>query len=158
MTLPGRRPQPSPELPDPFAEFANLYDRMGQLLPWAISDRIGVRRIGWLPSWSPAADLSETNDAYIVDVNLPGVPREGISIEIHGEDLVITGEFKDPERAGTLAIRRRARPVGRFESRTTLPGPFDADQVSATLSNGVLTIILPKTQVGKPRQVHISAG
>jgi HSP20 family protein len=155
MAPPARRHRPSPDWSDPLTEFADLYDRMGELFTWAFSDRARARPPAWLPAWSPATDLSETDDAYIVDVDLPGLRREDVTIEIHGEDLVITGEFKDPGRRGT--IRRRARPMGHFECRTTLPGPFKADKVSARLTDGVLTVTLPKTDAGKPRQVQISA-
>ncbi len=55
-------------------------------------------------------------------------------------------------------MRRRARPIGRFECRTTLPGLFKADKVSAKLSDGVLTVTPPKTDAAKPRQIQISAG
>ncbi len=157
MTLPGRRHRQSPEWPDPFAEFADLYDRMGQLLPMALGHRSGPRTLAWLPAWSPAPDVSETDDAYIVDINLPGIRREDVSIEITGDELVVSGEFTDPERPGPVTIRRRARPVGRFESRTSMPGPFKADEVSARLADGVLTVVVPKTQSGRPRQIHISA-
>lgn len=155
MAFPARRRQPSPEWWDPFTEFADLYDRMGELLPWAFRDRARTRPPAWLPAWSPAIDLSETGDAYIVDVNLPGLRPEDVTIEIQGEDLVITGEFKDPGHRET--IRRRARPVGPFECRATLPGPVKADKVSARLSDGVLTVTLPKTEAAKPRQIQISA-
>ena len=155
MALPVRPHRPAPGWWDPVTEFADLYDRMGELFTWAFSDRAHPRPPAWLPAWSPATDLPETGDAYIVDVNLPGLRREDVTIEIQGEDLVITGEFKDPEHEGT--IRRRTRPVGRFDCRTTLPGPFKADKVAAKLSDGVLTVTLPKTEAAKPRQIQISA-
>jgi HSP20 family protein len=113
MALPVRRHRQPPEWRDPVTEFADLYDRMGELFTWAFSDPAHAGT----PAWAPATDLSETKDAYVVDVNLPGLWREDINIEIHGEDLVITGEFKDSGHGGT--IRRRARPIGRFECRTT---------------------------------------
>ena len=155
MALPARRHRPSVGSWDPFTEFADLYDRMGELFTWAFSDRAHAGTPAWLPAWAPATDLSETDDAYVVDVNLPGLRHEDVSIEIQGEDLVITGEFKDSGHGGT--IRRRARPIGRFECRTRLPGPFKADKVSARLSDGVLTVTLPKTGTAKPRQIQISA-
>ena len=157
MTFPVSRHPRSAEWPDPLAEFAELHDRLGQLLPWVFSDRGGTRPLGWIPPWSPATDLSESAGAYLVDVNLPGLARDEITIEIDGEDVVITGDFKDPERPEVVTVRRRARPFGRFESRTTLPGPFRADDVRATLTNGVLTVTLPKDQAPQRRQIHISA-
>ena len=128
---------------------------MGELFTWAFSDRARAGTPAWLPAWSPATDLSETDDAYVVDVNIPGLRPEDVNIKIQGEDLVVTGEFKDPQRGGT--IHRRARPVGRFECRTTLPGPFNADKVGAKLSEGVLTVTLPKIGTAQPRQIQISA-
>ena len=156
--LPARRngtlSRPGSQAParwDPFAEFEDLYQRMGQLLDGAFG--------GWQPavqSWAPHADLSETDQAYVAEVELPGVAKDDISVELAGQDLVISGEFRDPGSGTHGRALRRARRSGRFEYRVLLPGQAEADKVTAVLADGVLTVTVPKSEANKPRRIQIT--
>ena len=111
MTLPVvRNSQPAARW-DPFAEFEDLYDRMGALIGPVPG---GPGRMPAGLAWSPLADVSETDDAYLIEADLPGVRQDQISVEVRGGDLVISGEITRRERAGVL---RRA-PADRAGSRT----------------------------------------
>src|ERR1700749_3519046 len=81
---------------DPLAGSGDLYQRMGQLMSGASGG--GGQRMG--QSWAPLADLSETGDAYLAEVELPGVARDDISVELAGQELVISGEFTDTGQEG----------------------------------------------------------
>jgi HSP20 family protein len=156
MTLPVLRRSSQPAATarwDPFAEFEDLYDRMGRLMDsvWG-----GFGRQAGAFAWSPLADVSETEDAYVVDVDLPGVKRDQVDVEVTGSELVITGEVTGREREGVL--RRATRRQGRFEYRTTLPGDVDPDKISASLADGVLTVTVPKAAAARPRRIEITAG
>jgi HSP20 family protein len=107
-------------------------------------------------AWSPSADVSETDDAYLIEVDVPGVKREDLDIEVSDRNLIISGEIKERERVGTL--RRATRRTGRFEYQTLLPGDINAEGVNATLRDGVLTVKVPKTEASKPRHIEITAG
>jgi HSP20 family protein len=153
MTLPVvRNSQPAARW-DPFAEFEDLYDRMGQLMGSVVGGP--VRQLAALP-WSPLADVSETDDAYLIEADLPGVRQDQVSVEVSGGDLVISGEITSRDRAGVL--RRATRRQGRFEYRTMLPADADPDQVSASLADGVLTVRVAKAETAKPRRIEITAG
>ena len=104
-------------------------------------------------SWTPLADVTETDDAWLFEVEVPGLKRDDITVEATGNELVITGEYKEKERVGLL--RRRTRRVGRFEFRTTLPAEVDVEQISADLADGVLTVRVPKREAAKPRRIAI---
>ena len=106
--------------------------------------------------WAPAVDVEETEDAYRVEAELPGVDRDDVQVEVSGDVLTITGEFKERERTGIL--RRRTRRTGRFEFRTTLPNAVDSDKITASLQDGVLAVNVPKAAEAKPRRVEITAG
>ena len=139
---------------DPLAESGDLYQRMGQLMSGAYGG-------GWQPmgqSWAPLADLSETGDAYLAEAGLPGVARDDISVELAGQELVISGEFIDTGKEGRAL--RRGRRSGRFEYRVLLPGQADPDpdKITAALADGVLTVTVPKAEAGKPRRIQITAG
>jgi HSP20 family protein len=137
---------------DPFAEFEDLYTQMGRLMDSAFGGM-------WQPlaqAWAPLADLSETDDAYVAQVELPGVRKDDIDIEVTGQELAITGEYKDTGGQGRAL--RRGRRTGRFEYRVTLPGGADPDKITAQLADGVLTVTVPKTETDKPRRIEITAG
>lgn len=136
---------------DPFAEFETLYDRMGQLMNSAFN---GI----WQPlsqSWAPLADLTETEDAYLAEVELPGVGKDDISIELSGQELAITGEYRQEGKGGRALVRGRRS--GRFEYRVLLPGQADPDKITASLADGVLTVTVPKAETEKPRRIEISS-
>jgi HSP20 family protein len=153
MTLPVVRGSQPAARWDPFAEFEDLYDRMGALMG---SVPGGPGRMPAGLAWSPLADVSETDDAYLIEADLPGVRQDQISVEVSGGDLVISGEINRRERAGVL--RRATRRQGRFAYRTMLPADADPDQVSASLADGVLTVRVAKAETAKPRRIEITAG
>jgi len=152
MTLPVRRELSPLRRWDPLRELDDFHDRMSQIMssvfgvtPWASESRM----------WTPLADVSETDDAYLVEVDLPGVKRDDIEVEVTGNELVITGELKERERAGWL--RSRTRRYGRFEYRTTLPQDVKAEEIGAELAEGVLTVRVPKSEAAKPRRIPIES-
>ena len=90
----------------------------------------------------PPADVVETDSAYVIEVELPGVRREDIDVALDGNDLVVTGEVKERKREGLF--RRRTRRVGEFEFRVTLPGNLREGDIEASLAYGVLNVYVPK--------------
>ncbi|GAA3784793.1 Hsp20/alpha crystallin family protein [Streptomyces chiangmaiensis] len=157
MTLPVRH-RPGSLLERPFhalglgepvtAEFDELFERMNRLLETFATAPTAL-------AWAPAADMTETDVAYVIEAELPGVKRDDIDIEITEREVHITGEYKQKEREGVL--RRSTRPAGHFEYRALLPTDVRADEVNATLSDGVLSVTVPKAQAAKPRHVEITA-
>ncbi|MFI1165470.1 Hsp20/alpha crystallin family protein [Streptomyces sp. NPDC020801] len=129
------------------AEFDQLLERMNRLLESAATAPAAL-------AWSPAADLRETDDAYVVEAELPGVERDDVDVEISGREVRITGDYKERERAGVL--RRSTRRTGHFEYHALLPADLKAEKVNATLSEGVLTVTVPKAQAAKPRHIEIT--
>lgn len=103
--------------------------------------------------FTPLADVEETDDAYLVEIELPGVKRDDVDIEIAGRRVTVHGERKEKERVGIL--RKRERTVGRFHYEVTLPGDVDEDGVEAHLDEGVLNVRLPKPEHARPRRIQI---
>jgi HSP20 family protein len=148
--LPARRGGQNLTVIDPSREFEDIYDRMGQLMNFAFGD-LGLARPGSAP-WSPLAEVSETDDAYLVHVELPGVRKDQVDVQLADRELVISGDIKESEDGRR---RRSSRRTGRFEYRTYLPGDVKADQVSAQLADGVLTVTVPKSEATKPRRIEV---
>jgi HSP20 family protein len=126
----------------------DVYDRMGQLMQGYVAD---PARATYAP-----ADIEETEDAYIVDLDLPDVRPEDLDIELRGNELRISGEIKERERTGV--IRRRERRAGAFEHVVVLPGDVDPESVDATLRDGVLTVRLGKATADRPRHIDVKSG
>ncbi|MEJ5255916.1 MAG: Hsp20/alpha crystallin family protein [Acidimicrobiales bacterium] len=151
MTVPDRRvhgDRTAVARWEPFAELDRLTRQLSDLLDtWNRFPQL-------LPEgFTPLADVEETSDAYVVDVELPGVKRNDINIEVAGRRLTIHGERKERERVGIL--RRRERTVGRFHYEVTLPGDVEEDAVEAHLDEGVLTVRLPKPERERPRRIPV---
>lgn len=152
MTLPVRR---STDLAhwDPLREFEDLSGRMNSLFESTFG-RFPMFAVA--TGWVPAVDIEETDDTFIVEAELPGVKREDIQVELREGDLIITGELKERERVGVL--RRRTRRTGQFSYCVSLPGETDAEKISASLADGVLTVMVPKGTHGKTHKVEVTEG
>ena len=107
-------------------------------------------------AFTPLADLEETDEAYLAEIELPGVQLEDLSVEVAGRRLSVTGERKERERVGIL--RRRTRTVGRFQYEVLLPGDVDEEHVEASLHDGVLTVRVPKPEADRPRRIPVVRG
>jgi HSP20 family protein len=143
----GRRPMQRVE---PFRELTELQQMTMRLMQDALGDQVAPD--GMI---TPLVDIEETDKEWILEAELPGVRREDINLEINGSELVITGEIKERERKGIL--RRRTRPVGRFEFRAQLPGleNSDPDKIDASVENGVLTVRVPKADTERRRRIEV---
>ena len=153
--LPVRRGGRTPTVVNTSREFEDIYDRMGQLMNFAFGLTPAV--LADMP-WVPSADLSETDDAYVVKAELPGVNKDQVNIQLQDRELVISGEVPE-EQDGQNGGRRRhrsSRRTGQFELRTYLPGDVNADAVTAQLSDGILTVTVPKSEAAKPRKIEVT--
>jgi HSP20 family protein len=138
---------------DPAGEIEQLQDQMGQLIRSFFRDPFAGPRGDRSPVWMPSADIEETDDAYVLEVDLPGVRREDLDIELRDNEVRITGEIKQKERKGIL--RRQTRRVGQFDFVVTLPTDIDPNQVDANLHDGVLTVRLTKAKASQPRRIEV---
>ena len=147
----GGQDRPGPPMrwlpSEPFAHLDDLYRRMNQLMR-NLADEVDLR------SWRAPVDIEETDDAYLVEIDLPGVPQDTLTLEWNDRQLTLHGEVTDRERTGIL--HQQARRTGPFDHTITLPGAVDGDTIEATLTNGVLTIHAPKAQGATGRRIEIS--
>ena len=152
-SLPARRGGQNPTVLTPSREFEDIYNRMGQLMNLAFGD-LGLVPAVDLP-WTPRADLSETDDAYMVRAELPGVTKDQVEVQLTDQQLIISGEIAEQEQEGSRK-HGSSRRSGRFELRTYLPGDVKAEGVTAQLSDGVLTVTVPKSEKARPRKIEIT--
>jgi HSP20 family protein len=140
---------------EPLTELEQMTERMRRMLEQTFG------AFGWSSplqeraGWSPLVDLEETDDAYVVEAEVPGVKREDVNVELVGNELSITGEIKEPERKG--AVRRQSRRTGRFAYRVSLPSHLEQERVEAKLDGGILKVTVPKSERAQRRRIEITS-
>ena len=146
MALPVLHRAKAPERWDAFRELDELYDRVAQV--WDSAPLRGLDR------WVPLADLEETDDAYVVELEVPGLARDDVDVQLDDRVLTVSGEIREKRRTGIL--HRRTRKVGRFHYAVTLPVEVDDEHVEASLRDGVLTVRVPKSAHSRRRRIEIT--
>lgn len=106
-------------------------------------------------TWMPPVDIHETEEAYTLVADLPGMKKEDISVNIVEDRVTLKGSRKREERHEEKGYRRYERAEGTFERSFRINGGVDAAKVEATFENGVLTVKLPKPEETKPRQIEV---
>ena len=106
-----------------------------------------------LSGWTPALDVYEDKENFIVKAELPGMKNEDIDVSLHDGSLSISGERKSETKHEDAEVYRAERFFGRFQRTVTLPAPVAADKVKAQYKDGVLIITLPNTEAAKPKQI-----
>ena len=145
MALPARRTARPTGLWDPFAALEDLSEEMSRLLTNVFPD---VGRIS-VNAWSPPVDVEETDDAYLVEADMPGVKPEDVTVEVQGNDLRIAGRVEeDPQR-------RRSRRASQFDYRLTLPGEVNTESCQAELEHGVLRLRLAKSAAAVRHRIPV---
>jgi HSP20 family protein len=138
----------------PFDQLASVRDEMNRLFESTLGD--GIQSPDLFGGWTPAVDLYEDKDHLIVRAELPGMKKESIDISLHEGVLTLAGERKAealPEEGETY---RSERFYGRFQRSFELPKPVEAERVSASYRDGVLTVTLAKTEAAKPRHIEVN--
>lgn len=105
----------------------------------------------------PALNAWETDTSYVVEAEVPGLTMSDLEVTVQNNQLTIQGTRKDPA-GDELTYRRRERPTGAFERELKLPTNLDPEGIEATLSNGLLTVVLPKAREVLPRKITVRGG
>jgi HSP20 family protein len=134
----------------PFTEIDQIGERMRQMLEETFGERATEKGV-----WIPAVDIEEQDDAWVLELEVPGVKREDVNIEMVGNELTVTGEIKVQERSGI--VRRKTRRVGRFEYRVVLPDAVDPENIEARLEEGLLRIRVPKAERAQRRRIEVTS-
>ncbi len=131
---------------DPFGEVDRI---VRDLTTWADT----VRWADGDGVMTALGDLEELDDAFVLEVDLPGIAKGDVDVELDGRRLVVTAERRARRRAGLL--RRRTRHVGSYRHEVLLPDDVDPEGVRAQLADGVLTVRLPKASTGRRRRITV---
>lgn len=137
-----------------FGRLSDLRDEIDRLFESPLSELTRTSQL--LSGWTPALDVYEAKDNFVVKTELPGMKKEDIEVSLHDGSLSISGERKTETKHEDAEVYRAERFFGRFQRTVTLPTAVAADKVKAAYKDGVLTITLPKTEEAKPKQIDVS--
>jgi HSP20 family protein len=105
--------------------------------------------------WNPAVDIAENNDHYDVKVELPGVAKDDVKIVIQENLLTIRGEKKQEKESKGSNYHRVERSYGAFQRSFTLPSTVKGENIVATFRDGVLSLVLPKAEEAKRKEIEV---
>ena len=137
----------------PLQEMMTLREAMNQLFDESLVNPGAARRT---QTFMPVLDLSETADAYLIEVAVPGLKGEDLDISIEQGQLTIKGEVKQEKPEQKRNYHRIERQYGTFSRTISFPASVRADAISADLKDGVLYLEVPKAEMVKPRKVAIN--
>lgn len=109
-----------------------------------------------LRAWTPRVDVEETDKEIVVKADVPGVDPKAVEVTVENGVLTIRGEKKEEKEEKTKGCHRVERFTGSFYRAVTLPPGADADKVTATSANGVVTITVPKKAEAQPRKIAVT--
>ncbi|MBT8399441.1 MAG: Hsp20/alpha crystallin family protein [Rhodothermia bacterium] len=108
--------------------------------------------------WAPRMDMSEKDDTYVIRMDVPGVSRDGIKVDVTDHELTVSGERKETKRDEDENFLRVERTFGSFYRSVRLPKMADAEKVRATFKDGELIVRVPKVEEMKPRKIDVKVG
>jgi HSP20 family protein len=141
---------------EPFRELSSLQTEMNRLFNAAFEGPGGGN--GGARRWTPAMDLLETEDEFVLRADLPGLSESDVNIELEDNVLTVSGERKAEHEERGEGFHRIERSYGAFRRSLTLPEGVDPEGVSASFDKGVLEVHIPKPEERKPRRVAIQVG
>jgi len=143
---------PTWRLRSPFDELEQMRRRMDRLFEEAIGPHQRVSA-----GVFPLINLTEDKDNYFIRAELPGVKGDELDIQVTGNNLAISGERKIAAEEEGARYHRREREAGTFSRMIALPGEVDTDNVEANLEHGILTVVVPKAEIAKPKQISVKS-
>jgi HSP20 family protein len=140
---------------NPFGEMTLLQNHMNRFFDTALQG--GPGQSNGTTSWIPAADIYESENELVVNLDLPGVDPKAIDVRVENNVLSIRGERQFDEKQNKENFHRVERPYGPFARSFTVSTAVDPDKIRANFKAGVLSITLPKAEAAKPKRIQIAA-
>jgi len=142
---------------EPFRELSSLQTEMNRLFNAAF-DTSSTGTGTTARRWTPAMDLLETDEQFVLRADLPGMTEADVSVELEDNVLTVSGERKSEHQDKREGFYRMERSFGAFSRSLTLPKGVDPEAVNARFDRGVLEVRIPKPEQRKPRRISIGAG
>ncbi|MBZ0234662.1 MAG: Hsp20/alpha crystallin family protein [Deltaproteobacteria bacterium] len=131
---------------------------MREMLRWDPFRELGGPIARGRETWMPCFEVRENGDAFRFIADLPGVKRDDIEITVHGNRLQIAGRREAEKETSDENVYAFERSFGQFARAFSLPENADTEHIKTELRDGVLTIVVPKTEGAKPKKIAIGSG
>jgi HSP20 family protein len=125
--------------------------RFSDIMDEFFNDAVATRQ----HSFAPSIDISETEKQYLIDVEVPGVEKKDIELNIENNTLTISGERKFEKKEDGKHYHRVESSYGSFSRSFTLPDNVKDDSIQATYNNGILNITIDKSEQKMKKQIKI---
>ncbi len=135
---------------DPFRNFRSLQSEINRLF-----DRDMEESTGQMTAWAMRVDIREDENQIVIQADVPGMKQEDIHVNVDNGQLTISGERKFEDAENKDSYHRVERSYGRFSRTFQLPNTTDTGNISASYTNGVLVVTLPKLEEAKPRAIEV---
>jgi len=140
----------------PFGPSMLVCDEMHRLFHGTFGQDVGHGGNEVTGIWEPPVDIYETDDALVLEVELPGVSKDAVNVELHEHTLTLSGErTREPAVTGGQYHREEGR-YGAFQRAFRMPTIVDQAKIQATYTNGVLALRLPKHAAATPQGIPIT--
>ena len=146
-----RRNNPGSAVP---SRAVDPFEMMRDLMRWDPFAELGT--LGGREEFTPTFEVKETRDAYEFKADLPGVKQEDLDISLTGNRLTVSGKREEERRQEDERYYAYERSYGSFSRSFTLPEGGDVEHARADLSNGVLTVTLPKRPEVQPKKIEVT--
>jgi HSP20 family protein len=143
---------------DPLQELLDLQERMNRLFDETLNrERLDEPSL-LHGTWVPLADVVETPDAYVVEVELPGLGRDDVVVQAQGDELVVRGERRPDVAGRPESFHRLERRYGPFARSFRFSEEVDSDRVEAEFDDGLLRLSVPKARARPATRVRVERG
>jgi HSP20 family protein len=134
----------------------SLFDQFNREINRIVNGKTALGNTSQERNWMPAVDIREEDNRFILAADLPGVERKDVDVTLEDGVLSIHGERNVQTEEKREGFHRRERVHGTFLRQFTLPDTVNAEQISATVKDGVLEVIIPKQDKPEPRKIAVS--
>ena len=141
---------------DPFRELEDVSKRLNRIFGQAPARTEAGNEMLAMADWAPSVDISETDTAYLVKAEIPGVKKEDVKVNIQDGMLTIQGERKQEKEEKGKKFHRVERCYGSFMRSFRVPDDADEGKVKAEFKDGMLNVTLSKSEKAKPKQINVS--
>ncbi|SFM54148.1 Hsp20/alpha crystallin family protein [Marinobacter pelagius] len=141
---------------NPINEFEDLMNRYNRMFGLTRAGEREGKDLFSRSDWAPAVDIKETDQAFTVEAELPGMSKDDVKVTVHDGVLTIKGERRQEEETEDKKMHRIERFYGSFMRRFTLPDNVDENSVKANFKDGVLTLTINKAEPKEPKAIEVN--
>ena len=148
---------------DPFRDLMSIQNELNRLFGRTYVGGAGGSTTGdgvtgsLSGSWVPPLDIYETEDRFVVTLELPGIEPDAVDVSVEDSTLTVQGERSFYSDVDEQSFHRVERRYGRFQRSLSLPATADSEHIAASFDKGVLTVEVPKMEQAKPRKITVKA-